>query len=70
MQVGFLQTTDWGVARIRGFKILLDGKPLLYDQRHLVIANALGLGINGASVDYRSMRIGILIKPDFSDYLF
>jgi hypothetical protein len=62
--------TGSGSARIRGFKTLLDGKSLPYDQMYLVIADALGLGIKGASVDFRNMRAGILIKPDFSDHLF
>jgi hypothetical protein len=61
--------TGLGPARIRGFKILLDGHPLPYGDTYLVISNALGLGIAGAALDFTNMRAGILIKPDSSNHL-
>ena len=62
--------TGTGPARIRGFEILLDGKPLPYGQTFLVIASALELNFAGATLDFRNVRVGVLLKPDFSEHLF
>lgn len=62
--------TGTGSARIRGFSILIDGKPQPYNQTYILIGNTLGLNFKGATADFRNMRAGVLLDPGHSDHFF
>jgi hypothetical protein len=60
-----------GAARIRGFRLLVDGIPQPADDTYKIIARALGLGIKGATISaWVNIRVGTLIKADSSEELF
>src|ERR1700730_14621206 len=59
-----------GAARIRGFKLLVDGKPQPTDDLRNIIAKARGLQIIGLKVSGLNMRVGSWMKPDSGEKLF